>query len=163
ASAARERTAGCEALSPSADASLWHPAANLLPLPRPAQGREARNIKGGSMRRHATGGRCAALGLAALAWLLAGTAAARAQQGLIGKINLATTKGVEAVKGEWRYHDVTTGVWPKQNEIEPRAHGKFDDSKWQMLKPETLGQGRGAGKYCWCWYRIRVTIPDTVN
>jgi hypothetical protein len=116
------------------------------------------------MRRHATGGRCAALGLAALAWVLAGSSAARAQQpGLIGKVNLATTKGVEAVKGEWRYHEVATGVGPKSNEIEPKAHGKFDDSKWQVLKPETLGQGRGAGKYCWCWYRIQVTIPDTVN
>jgi hypothetical protein len=116
------------------------------------------------MQRHTSGGRCAALGLAALAWALAGPATAGAQEkGLIGKVNLATTKGVEAVKGEWRYHEVTTGVGPKHNEIEPKAHGKFDDAKWQILKAETLGQARGPGKYSWCWYRIKVTIPETVN
>ncbi len=84
-------------------------------------------------------------------------------EGLIGRINLMTTQGVQAVKGEWRYHEVTTGVGPKMNEIEPPAHGKFDDSKWEVLKPETLGKGRGVGGYCWCWYRIQVTIPDTVG
>jgi hypothetical protein len=103
--------------------------------------------------------RSAAALAVALAW--AGTAAA--QEGLLGKIDLATSQGVGEVKGAWRYHEVTTGVGPEKNEIEPRAHGKFDDSKWDVLKPETLRQGRGAGKYCWCWYRIQVTIPDTVG
>ena len=98
---------------------------------------------------------------AAAVLLLAG--GARAQPGLIGKINLATTKGVQEVKGEWRYADVTTGVGPKKNEIAPKAHGTFDDSKWEVLKPETLSKGRGAGGYCWCWYRIQITIPDTVE
>lgn len=88
---------------------------------------------------------------------------AQDKDGKIGTINLASTKGCEAVKGEWRYHDVTTGVGEKKNEIEPKAHGKFDDSKWDVLKPESLGQGRGAGAYCWCWYRIPVTIPDKVG
>ncbi len=95
------------------------------------------------------------------ALLLAGVA--HAQPGLVGKINLATTKGVEEVKGEWRYADVTTGVGPMKNGIEPRAHGTFDDSKWEVLKPETLKNGRGAGGYCWCWYRLKITIPDMVN
>src|SRR5262245_11024273 len=104
-------------------------------------------------------GRCAALGAAALAWVLAGVSAAPAQTGQIGKIDLMTSKGVEQVKGEWRYHEVITGVGPKKNEIEPKAHGKFDDSKWEILKPETLKQARGPGKYSWCWYRIQVTIP----
>lgn len=95
--------------------------------------------------------------------LLLPLATAQAQDGLIGKINLATKDGVAAVKGEWRYHDVLTGVGPKQNEIEPKAHGAFDDSKWDVLEPESLGKGRGAGGYCWCWYRIKVTIPDKVG
>jgi hypothetical protein len=95
--------------------------------------------------------------------LLAWAGAARAQEGLLGKIDLATSDGVAAVKGEWRYHAVTTGAGDKKNEIEPKAHGKFDDSKWEVLKPETLKQGRGAGKYCWCWYRIQVTIPDKIG
>lgn len=88
---------------------------------------------------------------------------AQAQDGLLGKLDLATKKGVEAVKGEWRYADVTTGVGPKKNEIEPKAHGKFDDSKWEVLAPESLKNGRGAGKYCWCWYRIQVTIPGAIG
>lgn len=101
--------------------------------------------------------------LAAVA--LAGLANARAlaQDGLIGKVDLMTSKGVDEVKGEWRYAVVTTGVGQKQNEIEPKAHGTFDDSSWEVLKPETLGKPRGVGGYCWCWYRIKVTIPDKVN
>jgi hypothetical protein len=93
----------------------------------------------------------------------AAAACARAQDGLIGRIDLMTSNGAAEVKGEWRYHVVTTGVGDKKNEIEPKAHGKFDDSAWEVLKPETLGQPRGVGGYCWCWYRIQVTIPDTVN
>jgi len=83
--------------------------------------------------------------------------------GKVGAIDLMTAKGVEAVKAEWKYHPVMTGVGPKKNEIEPKAHGTFDDSKWETIGPETLGKPRGPGKYCWCWYRIKVTIPDTVN
>ena len=69
-------------------------------------------------------GRRLALGLATLIWLLAVVPAdaqkgKKEPEGLIGKIDLMTTKGVEAVKGEWRYHEVTTGVGPKKNEIEP--------------------------------------------
>jgi hypothetical protein len=112
--------------------------------------------------RNTTARRCAALG-AAFAWVLATAAAAGAQQGQAGKIDLMTSQGVEQVKGEWRYHEVTTGVGPKKNEIEPKAHGKFDDSKWEVLKPETLKQARGPGKYSWCWYRIQVTIPDMID
>src|SRR5262245_49938797 len=100
---------------------------------------------------------------AAAAVLFTCAATAHAQNGSLGKIDLATGKGVEQVKGEWRYHVVTTGVGDKKNEIEPKAHGKFDDSKWEVLKPETLKKGRGVGGYCWCWYRIQVTIPDKVG
>src|SRR5437870_4671595 len=91
------------------------------------------------------------------------TTRASAQDGLIGKIDLMSSKDVAAIKGEWRYHVVTTGVGPKKNEIEPKAHGKFDDSSWEVLKPETLGKPRGVGGYCWCWYRIQITIPDKVG
>jgi hypothetical protein len=102
-------------------------------------------------------------------WLLAAAgvllfgAEGRCQKGLVGKINLATSEGAAAVKGQWRYHAVITGTGPQKNEIEPKAHGKFDDSKWEVLKPETLGKARGLGKYSWCWYRIKVTIPDQVG
>jgi hypothetical protein len=99
----------------------------------------------------------------ALAAIVGFAARASAQEGLLGKVDLMTSAGVEAVKGEWRHHEVTTGVGPKQNELEPKAHGKFDDSKWQVLQPETLKKGIGPGKYSWCWYRIQVTIPDKVD
>jgi hypothetical protein len=70
-----------------------------------------------------------------------------------------TAQGCEAIKGQWRYHQVFTGVGERKNEIERKAHGEFDDSDWELLQPETLGQGRGPGKYSWCWYRIEITIP----
>src|SRR5262245_66194705 len=107
--------------------------------------------------------RPALLLVAAVGAVLLSGASAHAQKGLIGKINLAKSDGVEQVKGEWRYHVVTTGVGKDKNEIEPKAHGKFDDSKWEVLNPETLKDGRGVGGYCWCWYRIQVTIPDKVG
>lgn len=100
--------------------------------------------------------------LVAAAWLAA-HGGVRAQEGLVGKIDLMSKKGVEAVKGEWRYHEVVTGVGPKENQIEPKAHGKFDDSKWDVIAPETLGKPRGPGGYSWCWYRIQVTIPEMVG
>lgn len=90
-------------------------------------------------------------------------AVASGQEGLVGKVNLMTKKGVEEVKGEWRYAEVMTGVGAKKNELEPKAHGKFDDKGWDVLEPETLGKGRGPGGYSWCWYRIQVTIPSMVE
>ena len=64
------------------------------------------------------------------------------------KIDLQTKEGVAAVKGEWRYHDVkiveVEGKGPdgkpnKTYNIEPRALGAdFDDSKWEVVAPETL-------------------------
>jgi len=102
-----------------------------------------------------------------LAFLLlafaAGTSPAQDGDGKLGVIDLMTTKGVEAVKGDWRYAEVTTGVGEKKNEVEPKAHGEFDDSKWEVLKPESLKDARGPGKYSWCWYRLKVTIPDKVG
>jgi len=105
------------------------------------------------------------LGVATLALLGLGGAATQAQkgEGPIGSIDLMTTKGVEEVKGEWKFHLVKTGVGKDKNEIEPKAHDKFDDASWETLKPETLKQARGPGKYSWCWYRIKVTIPDKVG
>ncbi len=100
----------------------------------------------------------------ALALLGLAQGAAQAQpKGMIGSVNLMSKKGADDVKGEWKYHEVKTGVGKDKNEIEPRAHGTFDDSSWDTIGPETLGKPRGPGKYSWCWYRIKVTIPDKVN
>jgi hypothetical protein len=86
------------------------------------------------------------------------------------KIDLRTDKGVQAVKGQWRYSDVkiveVAGKGPdgKPNRtytIEPRAHAAdFDDSKWEVAAPGTLKNRRSTGQVCFCWYRIKVTIPD---
>ena len=85
------------------------------------------------------------------------------------KIDLQTKEGVAAVKGEWRYHDVkiveVDGKGPdgkpnKTYNIEPKAFGaEFDDSKWEVIEPETLKNARSTGQICFCWYRIKVTIP----
>jgi hypothetical protein len=85
------------------------------------------------------------------------------------KINLQTKEGATAVKGEWRYHDVklveVDGKGPdgkpnKTYNIEPKAFGaEFDDSKWEVIEPDTLKNARSTGQICFCWYRIKITIP----
>jgi len=85
------------------------------------------------------------------------------------KINLQTKEGAASVKGEWRYHDVklveVDGKGPdgkpnKTYNIEPKAFGAdFDDSKWEVVEPETLRKPRSTGQVCFCWYRVKITIP----
>ena len=72
------------------------------------------------------------------------------------KIDLQTKEGVAAVKGEWRYHDVkivdVEGKGPdgkpnKTYNIEPRAGTSgFDDSKWEIGRPETFKGSSFAGQ-----------------
>lgn len=99
----------------------------------------------------------------AVSAILVGAPVAGAQEGLLGSLDLMTSAGAAAIKGQWRYHEVTTGTGDQHNEIAPKAHGTFDDGMWEILQPETLAKGRGPGKYSWCWYRLQVTIPDQVN
>ncbi|APW62720.1 hypothetical protein [Paludisphaera borealis] len=89
------------------------------------------------------------------------------------KIDLRTRKGVEAVKGAWRWHDVTLvpvvgknkdGSPNKTYNYEPRAMGlDYDDTKWEVIAPETLKDARSTGQICFCWYRINVTLPPEVE
>jgi hypothetical protein len=93
-----------------------------------------------------------------------GTASAESK-----KIDLRTADGVKAVKGEWRYSDVkiveVEGKAPdgkpnKTYNIDPKAFGaEFDDSKWEVLDPTTLGKPRSTGQVCFNWYRIKITLP----
>src|SRR4051794_1594016 len=101
-------------------------------------------------------------GLALAVFAAVGLGQAGAQDGLIGKIDLGKAAGAQAVKGEWRHATVMTNGGDKKNEIEPKAHGTFDDSKWTIIAPEKLGGAKGSG-YAWGWYRIQVTIPDMVD
>ena len=87
------------------------------------------------------------------------------------KIDLRTKAGVEKVKGQWRYSDVKIievdgkGPPPENKPLrtysfEPRAEKPdFDDAKWEVLDPTTLGKRRANGQLCFNWYRIKVTLP----
>lgn len=89
------------------------------------------------------------------------------------KIDLRTEAGVKEIKGEWRYSNVKIvevdhkdpdGKPCKTYNIEPKAFGAdFDDSKWEIVKPETLGKRRSTGLVCFCWYRVKITLPEGVE
>jgi hypothetical protein len=95
----------------------------------------------------------------------AGTAAAQSK-----KIDLRTKQGADSVKAQWKYHDVKIvevegknpdGKPNKTYNIEPHAEkAEFDDSKWEVIAPETLKDRRSTGQVCFCWYRVKVTIPQ---
>jgi gluconolactonase len=88
-------------------------------------------------------------------------------------IDLGTKEGVALVQGEWRYSDTKIievdfrqpdGTTGKTYSYEPKAGGaNFDDSKWEVLDPTTLGKARSTGMLCFNWYRIAVTIPEKVG
>jgi gluconolactonase len=89
------------------------------------------------------------------------------------KIDLRTKEGADTVKGQWKYHNVkiveVDGKGPdgkpnKTYNIEPRAEKPdFDDSRWEVIAPETLKDRRSTGQVCFCWYRIKITIPPEAS
>jgi len=89
------------------------------------------------------------------------------------RIDLRTGEGVAAVNGQWRYHDVKiievegkskNGSANRTYSYEPKAKGpEFDDTQWEIIKPETLRNARANGQICFCWYRIKVTIPPAAE
>jgi gluconolactonase len=106
----------------------------------------------------------------AVAFLVIAALSGKATLAESTRINLGTTAGAKAVKGEWRYSDVkiveVPGTGPdgkpnRTNNIEPRAHDtKFDDSKWEVIPADSLGKPRAGGQVCFNWYRIKITIPE---
>ncbi len=94
-------------------------------------------------------------------------------------INLASTAGAKAVKGEWRYSDTKivevdfkaagadnqpTGAAVKTYDYTPKAGGAdFDDSKWEVIAADSLEKRRGNGRIWFNWYRINVTIPERIG
>jgi gluconolactonase len=94
-------------------------------------------------------------------------------------IDLATRDGVALVAGEWRHSETRIvevqhrrpdangdplGAPVRTWDIEPHAGGAdFDDSGWEKLAPESLGQRRGTGRLSFDWYRIRVRVPERVG
>jgi gluconolactonase len=83
---------------------------------------------------------------------------------MVAEIDLLKKDGTDLVKGVWRRHPITVHTGPKKNGIEPKAHAKFDDSKWDAVEdPALLKKPYGPGKFSMAWYRIQVTVPDKVG
>ncbi len=88
-------------------------------------------------------------------------------------IDLGTAEGVKQVAGEWRYSDTKIievdfkapdKTPAKTYDYTPHAGAvNFDDSKWEVLDPATMGKPRSTGKLCFNWYRINVTIPERIG
>ncbi len=94
-------------------------------------------------------------------------------------VDLGTIDGVKLVKGAWRYSDTKIMEAPFRSpgpdrkpsgppnttyDFTPHAEGKdFDDSKWEVIDPTSLGQRRSTGKLCFNWYRLKITIPDRIG
>ena len=88
--------------------------------------------------------------------------------GALATVDLATREGVESVQGTWRYHDIKVvesdflaaapdgqpgNLATHAQDFEPHAGAAFfDDSKWQVIEPQTLSQQRSTGKLCFNWY-----------
>jgi len=50
------------------------------------------------------------------------------------------------------------------NDFEPHAGAAdFDDSAWEVIDPPRLAEERSHGRVAFNWYRIRITIPETVD
>jgi gluconolactonase len=94
-------------------------------------------------------------------------------------IDLSTREGVELVRGQWLYSDVEitevdfkgpgadgqpTGEPVKTYDYTPKAGASdYDDTKWEKIEPGTLNKRRSTGRICFNWYRIRVTVPESVD
>jgi len=115
--------------------------------------------------------------------LTSGRFFATAQDAPAGKplasIDLASAEGARMVKGEWRYSDTRiievdfrgpgpdgqpTGEPVKTYDYTPHAGpADFDDSRWEVIAPDTLTRRRSTGRICFNWYRINVIIPDRIG
>lgn len=94
-------------------------------------------------------------------------------------IDLTTAEGVDLVKGQWLYSGVEiievdfkgpgpdgqpTGEPVRTYDYIPKAgEADYDDSRWEKIAPGTLDKRRSTGRICFNWYRIRVTIPESVD
>src|SRR6266542_127280 len=94
-------------------------------------------------------------------------------------VDLTTAQGVQLVGGQWRYSDTRlvetefpgpgrdgqpTGAVGKTWDFTPHAGAAdFDDSKWEVLAPESLSTRRGTGRLGFNWYRLTVTIPQKLG
>jgi gluconolactonase len=94
-------------------------------------------------------------------------------------VDLATSEGVQLVKGEWRYSDAKivevdhrapgpdlkpSGAPVRTYDVEPKAGVvDFDDSGWQTITGDSLDERRSNGRLGFNWYRIKVTVPERIG
>src|SRR5215471_19373682 len=93
-------------------------------------------------------------------------------------VDLRTSTGTAGVAAQWRYSDTSiqeishrdvgsdlkaTGKPNRTFDFTPDARATdFDDSKWEVIKPESLEDRRGHGRLSFNWYRLNVIVPDKV-
>jgi gluconolactonase len=99
-------------------------------------------------------------------------------------VDLQSEDGVALVDGTWRYADARIReidfvelagpgtpdplgpgtVANRTYDVVPHAEAAdFDDSGWQVLRPEATMRRLANGRVCFNWYRIAVTLPDRVG
>jgi gluconolactonase len=88
-------------------------------------------------------------------------------------IDLMTRDGAAAVNATWRYSDVRVVEVPSTdaagravvtNDFEPHAEARdFNDAAWEVIDPPALAAPRSNGRLSFNWYRVRVTIPETID
>lgn len=82
-----------------------------------------------------------------------------------GTLNLQNPADLQAVNGVWRY---APGLAPgepneglvSQREGSPARLPDYDDSAWEVCNDLTEWHSHG---FTFAWYRIRVTLPETVE
>src|SRR5215475_12844413 len=93
-------------------------------------------------------------------------------------VDLRTAEGAAHLQAQWRYSDTTIkeiahrDVGPDLKASGPPNHtfdftpdaraADFDDSKWEVLRPDSLEDRRGHGRLSFNWYRVNITIPEKV-
>jgi gluconolactonase len=93
-------------------------------------------------------------------------------------VDLRTSEGAARLSAQWRYSDTkileiahrdvgpdlrATGRPNHTFDFTPDARGAdFDDSQWEIIRPDSLEDRRGHGRLSFNWYRINVTIPESV-
>jgi gluconolactonase len=114
--------------------------------------------------------------------LLGGSLAAEAlagERGPAATIDLGSDAGAQLVRATWRYSDARivdtsfrapdahgqpTGAPLATHDIVPHAGAVgFDDSKWPVIAPASLGERRGSGRVSFNWYRLSLTVPQRVG
>lgn len=91
-------------------------------------------------------------------------------------VDLKTVAGAKTLESQWRYSDTeiksiehravgadlkASGPANHTYDFAPDARAAdFDDSKWQVIAPDSLEQRRGNGRLSFNWYRLNITLPE---